>query len=210
MTLDLKKNKEEFVALLRSTNRGGVDDMISDLEAMGFFAAPASSAHHLNVEGGLVQHSLNTCRAALAVFEAMKALEPSLAGEVSRESLIIASLLHDICKSDLYKRSVCKRKTPLGNWEDSEGYKLTFKNFPLGHGEKSVVLAICSGLELTDDEMLAIRWHMGAWEVNMHSYEEQRHYDAARKLYPLVSLIQTADGLAASVLERKYEETDDL
>lgn len=198
------------MSLLRSTGRSGVDDMISDLEGIGFFEAPASASHHLNVEGGLVQHSLNTCRAGLAVFESMKQLEPSLENEVSRESIIIATLLHDICKADLYKRSVRKRKTPLGTWEDCEGYKMTFKNFPLGHGEKSLVLAICSGLELTDDEMLAIRWHMGAWEVNMHSYEEQRHYHASRQLYPLVCIVQTADGLAASIMERNCDDIDDL
>ena len=64
MEIDFKKNKERFIELLRSTNREGVEGMIEDLEKMGFFTAPASAGHHLNVEGGLVQHSLNTCRAA--------------------------------------------------------------------------------------------------------------------------------------------------
>ena len=78
MEIDIKKNKETFLELLRSTNRKGVEGMIEDLEEMGFFNAPASAGHHLNVEGGLVQHSLNTCRAALMVWEGMKKLEPSL------------------------------------------------------------------------------------------------------------------------------------
>ena len=37
-----------------------------------------------------------------------------------------------------------------------------------------------------------------------------RNYDAARKLYPLVTIIQTADGLAASIMERTGEELDEL
>lgn len=169
MEIDLKQNREEFDSLLRSTEREGVEDVISDLENLGFYEAPASAGHHLNTAGGLVLHSLNTCKAALAVYESMKALEPSLANEVKRESVILASLLHDVCKSDIYERTVKRRKTRIGTWEDSEGYKITYKKFPMGHGEKSVILLLCSGLDLYDDEMLAIRWHMGAFGLNMSS-----------------------------------------
>ena len=208
MKVDIKANKEEFLELLRSTKRDGIEDVITDLEELGFFTAPASAGHHLNVEGGLVLHSINTCKAALAIWEGMKPLEPSLATEVKRDSIIISSLLHDVCKSDIYKRSVKKRKNALGQWEDCEGYKVSYKDFPMGHGEKSVILLLCSGLDLSDDEMLAIRWHMGAWGINMNSYEDERCYDTARALYPLVSIIQTADGLAAAILERTAEDIE--
>lgn len=210
MEIDLKQNREEFDSLLRSTEREGIDDVISDLENLGFYEAPASAGHHLNTAGGLVLHSLNTCKAALAVYESMKALEPTLENEVKRESVILASLLHDVCKSDIYERTVKRRKTRIGTWEDSEGYKITYKKFPMGHGEKSVILLLCSGLDLYDDEMLAIRWHMGAFGLNMSSYEDERCYDTSRKLYPLVSIIQVADSLAASILERKGEDLDEL
>ena len=176
--MDLLKCKEEFIELLHSTERDGVDDVIEGLEGMGFFIAPASANHHLNIEGGLLLHSLNTCKAALMVWEGMKALEPGLVKEVGRDSVIIASLLHDVCKSDIYVRSVKKRKNALGMWEDCEGYKVTYKNFPMGHGEKSVILLLCNGLEMTDDEMLAIRWHMGAWGINMNSYPALLRYFA--------------------------------
>lgn len=208
MKVDIKANKEEFLELLRSTKRDGIEDVITDLEELGFFTAPASAGHHLNVEGGLVLHSINTCKAALAIWEGMKPLEPSLTTEVKRDSIIIASLLHDVCKSDIYKRSVKKRKNALGQWEDCEGYKVSYKDFPMGHGEKSVILLLCSGLDLSDEEMLAIRWHMGAWGINMNSYEDERCYDTARALYPLVSIIQTADGLAAAILERTAEDIE--
>lgn len=207
----MKKNgKEEFVELLRSTGRDGVEDVIEELENNGFFMAPASAGHHLNVEGGLVEHSLNTCKAALAVWEGMKALEPTLEREVKRENVIIASLLHDVCKSDIYVRSVKKRKNALGQWEDAEGYKVTYKNLPMGHGEKSVVLLLCYGLELTESEMLAIRWHMGAFGLNFNSFEELRNYDTASLLHPLVSIIHAADSLAAHIMERNGAETDEL
>ena len=210
MNLDLKANKEEFLQLLRSTERDGIEDVISDLEQLGFFEAPASAGHHLNIEGGLVKHSINTCKAALAIWEAMKPLEPSLESEVKRDSVIIASLLHDVCKSDIYKRSVKKGKNALGQWEDTEGYKVTYKNFPMGHGEKSLVMILLGGIDLYDDEMLAIRWHMGAWGLNQNSFEDVRSFDTAQKLYPLVPIIHAADGMAANVMERTGEEIDDM
>lgn len=210
ININLLANKERFLDLLRSTNREGVEDLIKDLEKMGFFSAPASAGHHLNVKGGLVQHSLYTCDAALAVWEAMKTLDPNIGIEVDRESVIIASLLHDVCKSDVYVRSTRKRKNAIGIWESCEGYKTSYKNFPLGHGEKSLVLVLCSGLELTDAEMLAIRWHMGAWGLNLNSIEEQKNYDASKVLYPLVTIIQVADSLAAGILERNSSTIDEL
>lgn len=202
--------KEEFLQLLRSTEREGIEELIEALEEMGFFTAPASANHHLNVEGGLLEHSLNTCKAALAIYEGLKPLDASVEKEVRRDSIILSSLLHDVCKSDIYKRSVKKRKNNVGQWEDVEGYSVSYRNFPMGHGEKSVILLLCNGLSLYDDEMLAIRWHMGAWGINMNSFEDQRCYDTSRKLYPLVSIIQAADGLAASILERTGAEIDEL
>ncbi len=196
--------------MLCSTERPGIDDVISDLEQQGFFEAPASAGHHLNVAGGLAQHSLNTCHAALKVWEGLCGLDPVLEKEVSRDSIIIASLLHDVCKTDIYYRSVKKRKNSLGQWEDSEGYKVTYRNFPMGHGEKSVIMVLLSGLELSDAEMLAMRWHMGAWGVNQNSLEDCKNYDAARKLYPLVAIVQAGDSLAAALLERNAGDTDDI
>ena len=208
--MDTKKNQQEFEALLRSTGREGIEYVIEDLEKDGFFEAPASSGHHLNIQGGLCQHSLNVCKAGLMIWEGLKTLEPSGVNNVKRESVIIATLLHDVCKTDIYKRTVKKRKNKLGQWEDSEGYRVSYKDFPMGHGEKSVIMLLCSGLELHDDEMLAIRWHMGAWGINMNSYEDQRNYDTARQKYPLCSIIQSADSLAAAIMETTAEDLDQL
>jgi len=208
--MDTKKNQQEFEALLRSTGREGIEYVIEDLEKDGFFEAPASSGHHLNIQGGLCQHSLNVCKAGLMIWEGLKTLDPSGVNNVKRKNVIIATLLHDVCKTDIYKRTVKKRKNKLGQWEDSEDYRVSYKDFPMGHGEKSVIMLLCSGLELHDDEMLAIRWHMGAWGINMNSYEDQRNYDTARQKYPLCSIIQSADSLAAAIMETTAEDLDQL
>ena len=209
--MDKEKNKQEFEDLLRSTKREGIDYVIGDLEHDGFFEAPASAGHHLNVAGGLCQHSLNVCHAALMIYEGMEKLDPASTGKVKRESVIIASLLHDVCKTDIYHRTVKKRKNKVtGMWEDSEGYGISYKKFPMGHGEKSVIQILLSGLALQDDEMLAIRWHMGAFGLNLNSYEDERCYDTARMEYPLCSIVQCADSLAAAIMETTSEDLDEL
>ena len=45
--IDIKGNKARCLELLRSTGREGMEDMIIELEKMGYFTAPASSHYHL-------------------------------------------------------------------------------------------------------------------------------------------------------------------
>ncbi|MDY2916870.1 MAG: HD domain-containing protein [Muribaculaceae bacterium] len=199
---NIQANKERFCQLLRATERENIDYVIEDLEALGFFTAPASVRNHFNFPGGLVQHSLNVYDAAMAVRRQMCELRPSLADELSEASIAIAALLHDVCKADLYTMVNRKRKNEIGMWEDVKEYQIGYENFPMGHGEKSVIMLLRSGLDLEDAEALAIRWHMGPWELNSASIDQDRNYRAAQAFSPLVPLIHTADTLAASLLER--------
>ena len=73
---------------------------------------------------------------------------------------------------------------------------------PLGHGEKSVIMLLSWGLSLKPEEMLAIRWHMSAWDLPTQSPEHRESLNAAKAKSPLVSLLQLADGFAAGLLER--------
>ena len=200
-TIDIKKNKAECLALLRSTGREGMEDMIIDLEKMGYFIAPASSHHHLNVEGGLVQHSLNTYRAALTIWEGMKQFRPKLGSEVTKDNLIISCLLHDICKCDIYKKNTKLKRGLFNLREETSSYSVSYEDFPMGHGEKSVILALAGGLEMYDSEMVAIRWHMGPWRLNKEDHEEMQCYKAAADKFPLTIILHTADTLAARIIE---------
>ena len=199
---NIQANKERFCQLLRATERENIDYVIEDLEALGFFTAPASVRNHFNFPGGLVQHSLNVYDAAMAVRRQMCELRSSLADELPEASIAIAALLHDVCKADLYTMVNRKRKNEIGMWEDVKEYQIGYENFPMGHGEKSVIMLLRSGLDLEDAEALAIRWHMGPWELNSASIDQDRNYRAAQAFSPLVPLIHTADTLAASPLER--------
>ena len=57
--LRIARNKEEIISLLRSTNRDGIEKLISYLSKHDYFTAPASTKYHLSCAGGLAQHSLN-------------------------------------------------------------------------------------------------------------------------------------------------------
>ena len=206
MNLQMKQNRSEFVELLYSTGREGMDEVIGQLEELGFFQAPASSKFHLNHEGGLLEHSLNVCKVGLMLREQMLTLKPDLEESLNKESVIIAALLHDICKADIYQKCIRKRKDRLGQWVDYETYELDYSDFPLGHGEKSVIVLLRMGLDLSDDEIMAIRWHMSAWDLPFQSPDLKANFDTAKRLCPLCTLIQAADGLASNLLESKDPE----
>ena len=197
-------DKEQFIETLSATGRKGIENVIAKLEETGFFEAPASSRFHLSCKGGLMEHSLNVYHAAMMVREKIIKVRPELEEQLPPESVAICALLHDTCKCDIYKEGILSRKNAEGYWEKYVGYQVDYYNssLPLGHGEKSVILLLSWGLELKPEEMLAIRWHMSAWDMPMQSAEHKESFNAAKAQSPLVSLIQTADGIATGLLER--------
>ncbi|MBR3100726.1 MAG: TraI domain-containing protein [Muribaculaceae bacterium] len=205
MNYDIESKKREFIELLRSTGREGIDDLLDYLDEghNHFFTAPASVNHHLNHDGGLLEHSLNACHAGLKLREMVIAMRPDLEPQLGRDSVIIATLLHDICKADIYKPAIKKRKDAMGLWVDVPSYDVDYSSFPMGHGEKSAIMALWGGLDITQEELIAIRWHMTAWDVSFQSVEAMKSLNTARDLHPLCSLVQLADGIAANLLERE-------
>lgn len=199
--------KKEIIELLRSTEREYIEDVIECLEELGFFKAPASTRFHLCEEGGLAQHSLNVCKAGLMLREQMLAMKPEMKDFLPKDSVIIASLLHDVCKSNIYRKTTKKRKNNFGVWEEYEGYEVDYHDFPLGHGEKSVIMILRMGFDLTDDEIMAIRWHMTAWDLAFQNPEAKGNINAAKDNCPLLCLVQCADGLSAGILEWEAPET---
>lgn len=192
--------REKFENLLRSTGREGVEMVLKNLEKLGFFKAPASTVFHLSREGGLLEHSLNVCETALSLREMMIAKDPSLEAKLPLESVIVISLLHDCCKAEVYRKSFRNKKID-GVWHEVEVYDVDYSACPLGHGEKSVIRLLKWGFDLGEDEILAIRWHMGPWDLAFQSAEMKGNIGAARDKSPLCVLLQCADGLASGILE---------
>lgn len=194
--------KERFCRLLRETGRENIEYVIEDLESFGFFKAPASVRNHFNHAGGLVEHSLGVYDAAMMLRKGIIERRPDLATRLPEDSVTIAALLHDVCKADIYRLVTRKRKNEIGTWEDIEEYEVDYSGLPVGHGEKSVMRLLRMGLDLEDDEILAIRWHMGAWSVDTTSIEMDKNYRQAIANTPLLPLIHTADTLASQIFER--------
>ena len=174
--------KEKFIELLKSTNRLGIEDLISFLEKTDFFTAPASTRFHGSFEGGLVKHSLK-------VYEILdyKAKNNVLKLEIPDDTIKIVSLLHDICKLNFYKVDYRNAKNALGEWEKVPYYTID-DTIPYGHGEKSVMM-ISEYIKLTPEEKYSIRWHMGYTEPK----ELYNTIGATYKKYPLALMMHEAD-----------------
>ena len=174
--------KEEFLKLLRSVKRDGIEDLIKFIESTDFFTAPASTRFHGDYEGGLVAHSLK-------VYEILKEKveNASIKIDVSEDTIKIVALLHDICKANFYKVDYRNAKNELGVWEKVPYYTIDDR-IPYGHGEKSVMM-ITEYMKLTSEEKYAIRWHMGFTEPK----EVYNTIGAAYTKFPLALLVFEAD-----------------
>lgn len=198
--------KARFIEILTGTKRKNVDAVIIGLEKLGFFDAPASKKHHLAKKGGLCEHSLNVYQQAMAIRDTEIGIHPELEAVLKPDSIAIAALLHDVCKAEVYKIGFRNKKNEqTGQWEKVAVYENDYSHCPLGHGEKSVIRLLTAGLELTADEIYAIRWHMGAWEIP-DSFEAKGNFSDACDKCPLLDIIMVADELATRVTEGWVEK----
>jgi hypothetical protein len=183
--------KSKYKESLFRVDRSGIPQLFSYLEETDFFDAPASAKNHNNYRGGLVEHSL-------LVMMNLKNLAEGFDGlfNPQDESLILISLLHDVCKVNFYKETTRNIKVN-GTWMQEPYYQIE-DQFPYGHGEKSVLI-IQRFLKLTNDEIMAIRWHMGGFDDAAGSYGGGLALRGAAEKYPLVVLLHMAD-LAACYL----------
>lgn len=171
-------SKERFVDLfVDQVTRPGAVDLLTWLGTTDFFVAPASTRFHGVYPGGLLDHSL-------MVYDYLL-ISPEAVG-YSAETRAVCALLHDVCKADYYHR-------------DSDGWTVRDK-LPMGHGEKSVYL-IQKHMDLTDEEALAIRWHMGAYDEAFRG--GSRALDAAQDMCPLVLALHQADMRATQEEKRR-------
>lgn len=198
-------NIERFEHLLKSTKRAGIEDLIEFIRKSDFYTAPASTKFHSCHEGGLLEHSLNVYDRLISKFND-ELWESSV--EVGSDSLIIAALLHDLCKSYFYGTELKNKKEyhDKGSKSDSNGrfdwvtvpsYVVDDK-IPYGHGEKSVMM-IEEYIKLKPIERYAIRWHMGFSEPK----ENWNTLGTAMRKYPLILALHISDLESTYLLEKE-------
>ena len=111
------------------------------------------------------------------------------------ETVAIISLLHDVCKTNFYRPEEIKQEH--GQQVIQYGYD---NKLPIGHGEKSVIL-IQKHMQLTDEEIIAISWHMGAFDERVKG--GSRELSQVWERYPLAFLLHIADMEATWLDERR-------
>lgn len=148
----------------------------------GFFTKPAAVKYHGNYTGGLFDHSL-------AVTKTLVKMTKDLGLKwQSERSPYIVGMFHDLCKIDDY---VNESDSGLDDtsWTYNKDKILT------GHGDKSVML-LSQFINLTEEELMCIRFHMGAYKT-----DDWDAYDKAIRKYETVLWTHTADMFAAKVLD---------
>lgn len=189
--------KEQFTELWdQIEDRPGLDNCLQWLEnETDFFAAPASTKYHSAEPGGLCRHSLNVCD---ALFKLLDVFDQYGETEIDDSSIILVTLLHDVCKTNFYSMTTRRQRAEDGSWQDVRAY-MKDDAMPMGHGEKSLYLLLQTGLKLTDEEAAAIRWHMGAY----HDYDQRKTLDQAFQKYPLALFLHLADMIASQYYEKE-------
>ena len=192
-----------FEQLLLSTGREGIDKVVEFLRSTDFYHAPASTVYHSNYRNGLLDHSLSVYALCMNYREGMIKMNPEMEQKLSKETIIISALLHDVCKTNFYHPVIKWKKGDSGQWNNYEGYKVV-DMMPCGHGEKSVIMLQYLGLHLSVDEILAIRWHMGMFS-DLGSAEMKYSLSDATNLSPMVSLLQISDYTSSYMFEKTVE-----
>lgn len=188
--------KEEFFNIVSKIKKEGLKEFLKWLEfETDFFEAPASSIYHCNYPGGLLEHSIS-------VYNCLNEL---LKNNVNDEKIAFVSLFHDICKCKTYKKEIRNKKIE-NKWVQVYQYNIDEK-FPVGHGEKSVIL-LQRFFDLDADEIYAIRWHMGAFDESVKG-GFRKLLDVFKKC-PLAMYLHFADTISSSQIEKtcKYVTLD--
>lgn len=188
--------KAKFITICREKiNRDGLDSLLDWLEnESDFFVAPASTRFHGNHKYGLLEHSLNVYNALNELVKQFPHLN------IPEETIAIAAFFHDLCKANYYVVSTKNVKDEAtGVWRKEPFYKAD-DQYPVGHGEKSVII-LMKHMQLTDNEIYAIRWHMGGFDsaVKGGDFGSSKAYE----ICPFAVLLHLADMIASYLMEER-------
>jgi hypothetical protein len=159
-------------------------DFLNWLITQDFFIKPAAIKYHGNYTGGLFEHSLAVAEKLVKMTKEM-----NLTWQDPRSPYIIG-MFHDLCKTDDYIVQKTSQLSDNWLWDYNNNKILT------GHGDKSVMF-LSQFINLTEEELFCIRFHMGAYET-----DDWDGYDKAIRKYEAVLWTHTADMWASKVLDK--------
>lgn len=164
------------------------DDMMDYLWDNGFFTAPASTKYHGNHEGGLLEHSDMVTRFLVVL------TKDNHLTWMNPRSPYIVGMFHDLCKIDQYRHPASDLVVDGVLLPDPSKWEYNPDTLLKGHGDKSVML-LSQFYTLTEEEIMCIRYHMGAFTDK----SEWNDYTRAVSQYPNVLWTHQADMLASHV-----------
>jgi len=187
-----KKMQEGFLKLAEKTGFVVDDSFMNWLVNMGFFIKPASISFHGQQSGDLFKHSF-------AVADVLIDMTEKFDVEWERpQSPFIVGMFHDVCKMDDYIDENASDIVMMGTGSPVSKNPKWVKNpekLLKGHGDKSVMM-LSQWINLTEEEMLCIRYHMGAYQT-----DEWQEWDRAIRKYETVLWTHTADMYASKVMD---------
>lgn len=195
----LQKVMDEIKTCLIKTKREGMGDLTMFMEDVGFFSAPASGGNHSNQVGGLAEHSLNVLHMAEKMSVALYGGKNI--SEELRNSIVIATLLHDLGKvGDYDKQMYVPNILKSGKQSEAKPWMRNKQLSNVPHAVRSIKLATLF-IDLTEDEEWAILAHDGLYDFM--KYEIMGH---ETELYMLVHF---ADLWSSKVLEKSESEGEE-
>lgn len=188
----MEYGRDKFIRMFQGVagDYPGAEQFLRWLEETDFFTAPASTKYHMSTPGGLLLHSIAVAGEAATMCHGYRM-------EELEASATLCGLVHDICKVGVYKPTTRRVKGEDGTWKTVPAYEYD-DALPLGHGEKSLFLAQRHGLQLSDEEAAAIRWHMGPYRDR----DAVREMSEAFQRFPLAAILHNADMAATYIIER--------
>lgn len=193
ITLDnLKNNYNDLFELLADRKEQVLKFKEFIEKETSWLTSPASTRFHLNIERGLLRHSVGV------TYNALK-LKNLLAPDISDESIVIAALFHDLGKVGYPGKPYYLLND--NKWE-IEKRGITYKINPdvttMNLATRSLYL-ISNRIKLTEEEAQAIVAHDGIYPVNGGVNNLDYHHKECR----LQMIIHFADKWTAAVDEEK-------
>jgi hypothetical protein len=193
LTLDnLENNYNDLFELLADRKEQVLEFKEFIEKETSWLTSPASTRFHLNIERGLLLHSVGVTYNALKV-------KNLLAPDISNESIVIAALFHDLGKVGYPGKPYY---LPNDNKWEIEKRGITYKINPdvttMNLATRSLYL-ISNRVKLTEEEAQAIVAHDGIYPVNGGVNNLDYHHKECR----LQMIIHFADKWTAAVEEEK-------
>jgi HD superfamily phosphohydrolase YqeK len=215
--------KEEIYTICRKNiGREGREELLNFIENSDYFTAPASTKFHGTNIGDLAVHSLSVYKLLVRKnkdynlgysdetiticglfhdickvnFYKSKDDEPATDAQLRYLHGLSGGTFDGQQLTKAYASQLIEHYKNKGTHDTAPIPEKTWEvddKLPLGHGEKSIYL-LQKYINLTDEEALAMRWHMVAFDPGIHfNYPSGFCFRQAADTVPLVVALFTAD-----------------